>query len=156
MLMIDLDVVDIPKRLSEGMKLMDKGAQQKARALFEDYLEVKPDSALALSFAGMLEAQDGKNPTRGLERCLEAMRKDPSEALCYLNAAKAYIANNNRYQAIRALAKGLKIHSPNLSRLRNYCKIMGIRRKPFVRFLSRDNPVNNLMGRITWKIKKPS
>ncbi|MGC8762381.1 MAG: hypothetical protein ACP5VN_01905 [Acidobacteriota bacterium] len=151
--MADLEMVDLPPRLKEGIELLDRGLTFDAQTVFEGYLEAHPDSALALSFVGMLRACAGAPPSEGLDLCQQAVRQDPDEPLCYLNLAKAYMANDDRYQCVRTIHRGLKYRSPHRQRLLDFYRTIGIRRKPPLPFLSRDNPLNEFLGRLTWRLR---
>ena len=152
--MVDVSVVHIPERLREGMLLVERGQLDEALKLFGGYLELNPDSALALSYSGMLKAVQGGQVMQGMSLCQQALKKDPREVLCYLNLAKAYLTSGDRYLCVRTLHRGLKIRSPHRELLLNFHKTIGVRRSPVIPFLSRNNPVNNLLGRLTWTLKK--
>ena len=107
--MADLVIHDVPPRLKEGILLAERGGLDKAQTLFENYLETHLDSALALSYAGMLTAAKGGDVHKGLDMCREAARKDPGEALCFLNLARVHLMMGDRYQSVRAIHKGLKL-----------------------------------------------
>jgi len=152
--MVDVSVVHIPERLQEGMILVDRGQMDQAKKLFESYLETNLDSALALSFVGMLRCVVDGKVDHGLDLCQRALRKDQRESLCYLNLSKVYLASGDRYSCVRTLHRGLKIRSPHREYLLIFHKTIGVRRPPILRFLSRNNPLNNLLGRLTWALKK--
>ena len=151
--MVDVSVVHVPERLREGMLLVERGQLDEASKLFEGYLELNPDSAMALSFVGMLRAVHGGQVTQGTSLCQQALKRDSREVLCYLNLSKAYLASGDRYLCVRTLHKGLKIRSPHRELLLNFHKSIGVRRSPAIPFLSRNNPINNLLGRLTWSLK---
>jgi tetratricopeptide (TPR) repeat protein len=152
--MADLELQDIPPRIREGMALVDRGVLEKAQEIFEGYLEAYPESTLALSYVGMLKAVRESQTRQGIDMCTEALRRDPNEALCYLNLSKAYLTEGDRYQCVRTLHRGLKIRTPHKDHLMGFYRIIGLRRKPVLPFLSRNNPLNQLLGRLTWKLKK--
>lgn len=147
--MADLDIVDVPPRLKEGIRLVEKGAVAEARALFDGYLEIQPDSTLARSFAGMLRAEQGETQ-EGLAMCQDAAERDHREALIFLNLAKAHMANGDRFQCVRALQRGMRLKSPHRGQLMTFHKTIGIRRKPILSFLDRNHPINDFLGRMTW------
>jgi len=152
--MVDVSVVHVPERLQEGMILVDRGQLDQAKKLFVNYMEANPDSALALSFVGMLRSVVDGRVDDGVDLCQKALRKDSRESLCYLNLAKAYLTRGDRYACIRTLHRGLKVRSPHREYLLVFHKTIGVRRQPIIRFLSRNNPINNLLGRLTWAMKK--
>lgn len=151
--MADLELQDLPLRLKEGVQLVERGALDKGRALFEGYLEIHPESALALSYAGMLRTVKDGLIHEGLDMCREAARRDPQEALCFLNLARAYLAMGDRYQCVRAVNKGLKLRSPHREYLNAFYSTIGRRRNPPIGFLSRNNPINALLGKLSWRLE---
>jgi len=152
--MVDVVTIRIPPRIKEGISLVDQGKFKQAQDIFEGYLEVKPDSALAMSFAGILKSQFSGQPEEGLELCRKAMERDTEEALIYLNLAKAYNQVGNRYQCVQVLYKGLKIPSPHHARLEQYMKTIGVRRPLLIKGLNRNHPLNDIWGRLTWRLKR--
>lgn len=152
--MIDVVTIRVPPRIKEGISLVDQGKLKQAQDIFEGYLEVESNSALALSYAGYLESKISGRPEEGLERCIKARSLDPREALICLNLSKAYLAVGNRYQCVKALEKGLKIPSPHHNKLERFLNVIGVRRRPLVGFLDRNHPINDLWGRLTWKLKR--
>ena len=114
------------------MLLVERGELDEATRLFEGYLELNSESALALSYVGMLKAVQGGHVTEGISLCQQALKKDPREVLCYLNLAKAYLTSGDRYLCVRTLHKGLKIRSPHRELLLNFHKTIGVRRSPVI------------------------
>lgn len=151
--MTDLYVQGLSPTLHQGVALVEKGEFDQAWRTFSQYLTQEPTSAIASSYLGMLLAVKAGKVYEGLERCLDAQKRDAQEALVYLNLSRCYLAAGDRYQAVRALHKGLKLKSPHHGMLVNFYKAMGMRRRPVVGFLSRDNPLNIALGRLTWKWK---
>ncbi len=150
--MADLEIHDIPQQLKAGIKLVEHGALDKGRGHFEAYLQNHPDSALALSYVGMLRAVKAGMAAEGLDMCREATRLDPGQALCFLNLSRVYLTLGDRYQCVRALHKGLKLRSPYRDYLMGFYGTIGRRRNPPLRFLSRNHPINNLLGKLSWKL----
>ena len=151
--MPDLSVVDVPPRLKEGIELVEKGLLERAKVLFEDYFKIYPESPIAMSYVGMLTACEEGRGARGLALCQEAAQKDPEEPLCYLNLSKAYLACGDRFLCVRALHRGLRLRSPHRELLVSFYKTIGMRRKPPIPVLSRDNPLNRILGRLTWRLR---
>jgi predicted Zn-dependent protease len=151
--MADLEMVDVPQRLKDGIKLVNHGSLEEARSVFQGYLDAQPDSALALSFLGMIKGIHDRDHLEGLEQCQEALMKDSDEPLCYLNLARVHLAMGDRFQCIRAIQRGLKQKSPHRDQLMGFYRTIGVRRKPPLGFLSRNNFLNEILGRFSWKIK---
>jgi len=151
--MTDLYVQGLSPALQQGVIHVEKGEFDQAWRAFAQYLAQEPGSAIASSYLGMLSALKAGKLYEGLDRCIEAVKKDPQEALLYLNLSRCYLAAGDRYQAVRALHKGLKLKSPHHGMLVNYYKAMGMRRKPVLGFLSRNNMANVFLGKLTWRWK---
>ncbi len=151
--MADLEMVDVPKRLKDGIKLVNQGHIEEARGVFQGYLDAQPDSALALSFLGMIRGTQDGDHLEGLEQCQEALRKDGDEPLCYLNLAKVHLAMGDRFQCVRAIQRGLRQKSPHRDQLMGFYRTIGIRRKPPLGFLPRNSFLNEVLGRFSWKLK---
>jgi len=151
--MADLEIRDIPYRLKEGITFAERGYLERAFPIFSGYLEAYPDSALALSYTGMIRTVKDGEVQQGLQMCQEAVQRDPKEALVHLNLSRVHFHMGDRFQAVRALQKGLKIRSPYRECLMGFQVTMGRRRNPPISFLPRNNPINELLGKITWKLK---
>lgn len=151
--MADLEMVDVPQRLKDGIKLVNQGSLEEARYVFQGYLDAQPDSALALSFLGMIRGTHDGDQLEGLEQCQEALRKDSDEPLCYLNLAKVHLAMGDRFQCVRAIQRGLRQKSPHRAQLMGFYRTIGIRRKPPLGFLPRNSFLNEILGRFSWKVK---
>ncbi|MEZ5331700.1 MAG: hypothetical protein R2991_06530 [Thermoanaerobaculia bacterium] len=99
------------------------------------------------SFLGYGIAQTQRRHKDGLDLCRHALRLSFTEPDNHLNLARLYILMGNRRQAIRAVGEGLTLnpkHGPLLALYRE----MGIRREPVLGFLSRNNFLNRLLGRL--------
>ncbi len=86
----------------------------------------------------------------GLNLCRRAASMETIQAAVFLNLAMAELKLRHRKRACSALRLGLTIDRshPGLRKLRHR---IGIRRKPCVPFLGRDNPLNRWLGRYTWQ-----
>lgn len=130
---------------------MERGEFDQAWKVFSQLNAREPGNAIVLSYLGMLQSIKAGKVFEGLDICIMACKKDPQEALIYLNLSRCYLAAGDRYQAVRSIHRGLKLKSPHMGILVNFYKAMGMRRKPVLRFLHRDNPLNIALGRFTWK-----
>jgi hypothetical protein len=65
----------------------------------------------------------------------------------YLNLARTCLLDKDRGGAVRAIRKGLKVDPQNLELLALY-RDLGIRQEPVLSFLSRNNVLNQILGRI--------
>jgi len=65
----------------------------------------------------------------------------------FLNLARVYLLTGNRRKAHRNLIKGLRL-DPSHQELHDELIGMGRRKKPFIAFLPRSNPLNQMPGRV--------
>jgi hypothetical protein len=102
------------------------------------------------SYLGVAIARCEGRRRDGLELCKYAVKLGPREPENRVNLAQAYLIARNRRQAVRQLHAGLKI-APRNRRLRQLGVQIGTRRRPAIPFLSRDNPLNYWIGRLTYR-----
>lgn len=69
------------------------------------------------------------------------------DSVNFLYLARTYMLAGDRRLAIRALERGLKLH-PNDTELLALHYEFGVRRRPVVPLLGRDNPLNVWLGRL--------
>ncbi len=85
----------------------------------------------------------------GLNFCRQAAAVEHQHADVFCNLAMAEYRLNHRRRACMAMNKGLKLN-PRHAGLHRLRLQMGVRRPQVVRFLSRDNPLNRLLGKLTY------
>ncbi len=146
--MTDLTIVHNSPQIKHGIDLVDAGRLDDAAKHFN----VLSNAAQGLnpvvsSFIGMLKAVNENQLFQGLEICKKAVSQDADEPLCYLNLAKVYMAMNDRYHAVQMIQRGLKRHTPTRDILYKYYQSIGIRKRPPIGFLDRNNPVNKVLGK---------
>jgi Tfp pilus assembly protein PilF len=115
-----------------------------------------PDHAVVLSYCGWLQAVVDKKYKSGIAACRRAFvtfkSADPHTAgivypILYLNLGRAFLTAGRKKDAVENFNKGLS-HDRSNSELKKELKLLGIRKKPFVPFLSRSNPINKCIGKI--------
>jgi tetratricopeptide (TPR) repeat protein len=137
-------------------KLLKRKKYESALKLVTTALEQYPDEPILLSYYGYLEALVNKNYTRGINICLKAREIVLEKAISgreffnpvlYLNLGRVYLAGGNKEDAFEAFRMGLIFGNENEDLL---CEIreLGMRRKPFVPFLQRSNPINKHIGKL--------
>jgi tetratricopeptide (TPR) repeat protein len=100
------------------------------------------------SYEGLARVCMGEK--HAVELCRDAAADDMRAVEVYYNLALAEFKLNNRRRAILALQRGLAIDGAN-PELRRLHTIIGNRRAPVLRFLSRDHPLNKWLGRFTYR-----
>ena len=82
----------------------------------------------------------------GLRLCRHAVKRD-HQPENYLNLARTHMLKGDRKNAVRAVGTGLKI-DPRYPRLRELWRELGVRKRPVLRFLSRDHFLNRILGKL--------
>ena len=101
---------------------------------------------LFYSYLGQAIARCEGRKHEGLELCRHAVAIEPFRPENYLNLAYHNVMVGNRRGAIRALRDGLALDSGHRG-LRGLQRRLGVRARPPIPFLARDNPLNVLLGR---------
>lgn len=109
---------------------------------------------LYYSYLGYGIARCQRRTADGLKLCRHAVKLQFYEPENYLNLARTALLVNDRKVAMEAVRKGLKIDRNNRN-LRALYRELGIRKRPVLRFLSRSNPINLLLGRIRARLFAP-
>jgi hypothetical protein len=137
----------------KGMEAMDKGQRNEALAFFEAAIALEKKFGTGhpqpryLSQYGVCLGLLGRRKYEGVRFCREAVAKEGYNPDLLWNLGRALLAANRRGEAHAALTKGLRLqrdHRGIIFELKN----MGVRRRPFLPFLGRDNPLNVLIGRL--------
>lgn len=110
-----------------------------------------PRARLYRSYHGLALVSSGD--VSGLNLCRHAAGSPTGHAEVFLNLALAEIRLNHRRRACEAVAVGLHL-DPRQSRLLRLRARLGVRRKPCVPFLNRNNPLNKWLGRITYRVPR--
>lgn len=105
------------------------------------------------SYLGVAIARREGRKREGVELARYGVELDPRDPESRLNLARAYLLIRNRRGAIRQLKIGLQL-SPGNRALRSLRDRIGLRRRPFIPFLSRDFFLNQWVGRYTYQMEK--
>jgi hypothetical protein len=99
------------------------------------------------SYLGYGIALKEKRIRDGLKLCRHSVEVEFYQAENYFNLARTYLLAQDRKGAVQAVRAGLKIDRGNRD-LQVLYKELGIRTLPVLPFLSRSNPLNQILGRI--------
>jgi tetratricopeptide (TPR) repeat protein len=105
-----------------------------------------------MSWYGVTLVLVERNSSLGIELCDQALRLAGPDPELLLNQARIHLALKQRERAVRAIVRGLELF-PGDVRLVAARDAVGIRRPPVIPFLSRNNPLNRVLGRLRhrWK-----
>jgi len=137
----------------KGMHAMGDGRDEEALAFFEAAIELerrygmgKPQ-ARYLSQYGLFLGLSGRRRYEGVRFCREAVAMEGYNPDFQWNLGRALMSANRRREAYVALRKGLRLQRDHRGIIADL-KRMGVRRRPPLPFLGRDNPVNVFLGRL--------
>jgi tetratricopeptide (TPR) repeat protein len=133
----------------KGISWWNKKRYDNALFCFQKAYELQPDNPFIASYLGLALVKM-KSHDQGLALCREAMRKRPFNEELVFNLGQACMLAGRRNEARKVLllgAKGCDDHQ----RFLNALKEMGVRRRPVIRFLSRDHALNKWLGRMTYR-----
>jgi len=91
------------------------------------------------------------NRDEGFNKCIVAAEAELNNPEVFVHLAKAANLMHRRKIALKAISQGLVIE-PTHTPLRHLRKSMGIRAKPTVSFLSRDNMLNIFFGKLRYRL----
>ena len=138
-----------------GTALMEGGHGREAfehlsRAYLSDPQNARYRSSYALALALVRGQFMG-----AVELGRAAIREEFYNADLYLNLARTYLAFGFKAEAVCFLRRGLMV-DPDHERIgRKLCEL-GVRRRPPIRFLPRDHPLNRIAGRVHARLMGPA
>lgn len=139
----------------QAREALRDGSQVEALALFEAAIECHRKLGVSteippryLSWYGLCLVSHAGRQHEGLHFCREATQKENYNTELHLNLGRALLAADRRREAHDVLCRGLNL-DPDNKVIEKLMKAMGKRRRPAIPFLSRDNPLNIFLGRLT-------
>jgi uncharacterized protein HemY len=138
-------------QVEEGVRLCRAGDWNKALPLLAAAIEQRGIGeqvpGTAYSFLGYGVARYQAKQREGLKLCEHAIKVQYYEADNHWNLARVHVLASSRKAAVAAVERGLKL-DPDHPGLLTLQKEIGTRRRPVLRFLDRDHPVNVFLGRM--------
>jgi Flp pilus assembly protein TadD len=133
--------------LEEGLQAFQARDLSAAHSAFERAHRKDPRDPRCMSWYGVTLVLVERNSNLGQLLCDQALRGAGAAPELLLNQARVHLALNQRERAVRSVARGLELwpDEPTLVVAR---EALGSRRAPVLPFLSRNNPVNRLLGRL--------
>lgn len=110
-----------------------------------------PSSPRFRSFYGLCLGITERRFDKALELCRSAAKEEFFNPSLYHNLARVHLAFGFKSEAIRYLRRGLMI-DPDSQGISAELKQLGVRRRPVLRFLPRQNPVNRWFGRLRQRL----
>ena len=129
----------------QGREDLRDEALDRALAHFRTAHRLDPGSAQYRSFYGLVLGLCERRWEQALELCRSAARDEFFDPIHYHNLARLHLAFGFKAEGLRLLRRGLMIapdHEEILASLRN----LGVRRRPPLGFLRRENKLNRWLG----------
>lgn len=104
-----------------------------------------------LSYYGVSVAMVTKKYRDAIDLCQKAIKLQFMNPNHYVNLARVYAAAGHKKKAIATLEQGLRV-LPRHRVITTYWRELGVRSRPPIPFLSRENPLNVAIGR--WRYQK--
>lgn len=129
--------------LKKALYLTKKGYYRQALKAFEEHgLALRP---VPLSYYALCVAAEERDYEKAISECVKAVKSEFYTPEVYVNLGRILAKSGRKAVAFRAYRKGLAIDGTHRGLIREM-KAMGLRRRPLIAFLSRDNPVNRSLG----------
>jgi tetratricopeptide (TPR) repeat protein len=141
--------------------LLRRKSPHKALLLMQEALAQYPEDSFLLSHYGFLTATVGGNYREGIKACNRAFKslyqnahsgQEFSHSSLYLNLGRAYLAARKKREAIKTFKQGMNINKEDAGLIMEL-KRLGMRRRPFVPFLKRSNPINKYVGMLLHQLQ---
>jgi tetratricopeptide (TPR) repeat protein len=150
------DVVPAAAYLKEVLVQLRGGRRKEAYSILVEANIAYPDHPYILSYYGWLQAVVDKKYKSGLDTCSKAFvlfKTSDSETaekvypVLYLNLGRTFLVAGKKKDAFENFQKGLKYDRSN-AELKKEMKLLGMRKKPPLPFLSRSNLLNIIIGKL--------
>lgn len=140
--------------LLDAIDAAEKGDTAKALPLLEEAMRVEVN-AVVCSYLAYCTACEQGELANAVMLCRQVIRDEPHNPVHYLNLGRVYAHHGRRAAALKAFRAGLEIepHPAIIAAL----DALGVRKRPPVPFLSRDNLINKYLGllRHFLRIRRP-
>jgi tetratricopeptide (TPR) repeat protein len=150
------DVMPAVEYLKAARVHLRSGRRKEAYSILLQASTIYPSQPVILSYCGWLQAVVDKKHRSGLATCRKALvlfkTSDPELAgrvypIIFLNLGRTFLAAGRKKEAVENFQKGLKYDRSNVE-LKKEMKLLGMRKKPPITFLSRSNPLNLIIGKL--------
>ncbi|KAB2962273.1 MAG: hypothetical protein F9K18_10045 [Thermoanaerobaculia bacterium] len=142
---------EIQVAAAKGLALCREGDWDRGLQLLGAAAEGRQGAAelpgLVYSYLGFGIAKHQRRVRDGLKLCEHAVKIQYYEPENHLNLARVQLMLQDRKGAVASIARGLKL-DPNHRGLKDLRLEIGVRKRPVLPFLARNNPLNVLFGRV--------
>ncbi len=144
-----MSIKEAAELFDQGMESMKSGDTRGALEHLESAVSMDRN-ALYCSNLAICLAKEKREFKKAVSLCNEAIKKDPKNALHFLNLGRVYVMADQKKEALRIFSMGLRFGKNNeiITEMRKFER----RRRPFFSFLPRENSLNKFLGKITYKM----
>ena len=130
-----------------GLEALGLDRPEVALQHFGSATRLDPGSASYRSYYGLALGLAERRLDRALALCREAAKREFFNPVHYHNLARLHLAFGFKAEAVRYLRRGLMI-DPENREISEHMQRLGVRRRPPLGFLRRQNVLNRLAGRL--------
>jgi len=130
--------------------LIRKGDYSKATILLNEAIKIAPSNATYLSHLGLCIGMQGNLPAAE-SMCRKALQMEPFEPIHFVNLGRVLLEQGRRKEARLAFMRAYELDNTNAPAALELSR-MGIRRKPVLPFLPRNNPLNVYLGKLRHRL----
>jgi tetratricopeptide (TPR) repeat protein len=131
----------------QGCEDLRAGALESALSRFRAAHRLDPGAARYRSYYGLTLGLCERRWEQALELCRSAARDEFFDPVHYHNLARLHLGFGFKAEAIRLLRRGLMI-DPDNAEISEVLRTLGVRRRPPLGFLRRENAMNRLIGKL--------
>jgi len=136
----------------QGREDLRDEALDRALAHFRTAHRLDPGSAQYRSFYGLVLGVCERRWEQALELCRSAAREEFFDPIHYLNLARLHLAFGFKAEGLRLLRRGLMI-APDHEEILGAVRCLGLRRRPPLGFLRRENTLNRWLGKLIGRVR---
>ncbi|GLI38759.1 tetratricopeptide repeat protein [Geobacter hydrogenophilus] len=141
---------NIEELVARGIRAANSGKTSLALECFEEAVE-RRNTPANWSYLAFCLAKERRQFDRAIQLCQEAIRKDPQNAVHYLNLGRVHLLAGRTKDAIHVFRQGL-LYEAN-AHIEAELRKIGLRKPPVVGFLRRDHPINKYLGIFMKKLR---
>ena len=149
-------IVDVRKLCEQAEAYLKEGAFRQAVTLLKPEA-LRPGAGLQVrSLYGLAAARSDRSFYgfyRGLKRCSEALKHKPDDPYLLVNLGKVYLYHGLRVKAFKYLDRAMDL-APEDPAVREARGLLGFRQRPKLPFLTRENLLNILLGKLSVAVKR--
>lgn len=134
---------------AKGLHALSNGHLYLALVCFEQAVNVER-SPLCCSYLAFCLAKARGQYAEAVSLCEEALGKDPTNAVHYLNLGRVHMLAGQREKALNVLRQGLNFG--NSDEIIRQLNALGTRKPPVIPSLRREHPLNKFCGILLKKL----